>query len=121
MAAVLRRCLTCRALVDASSIGRTGRCDPCSRAVVNEREANPIRRAVKSARYDAAHRRLRRQWAPHVAAGYVRCARARLGQCRHDSPFIRPSDDWALDHVPWGSHPSHADCNSAAPHLEARS
>lgn len=106
---IVRRCLDCCAL---GRWDRTGRCEQCKPAA---RKDSPRRRAVKAARYDTAHRRLRRQWLPFVLQGTVQCGRHALGQCLHDDPVIHPGDPWDLDHLPAGrSHPSHADCNRAA-------
>lgn len=115
--AVMRRCLRC---------GRVGRwtaprCPEHQADFEISRERSPRRRAVKAARYDDKHRRLRRLWTPYVNAGTVRCGRARLGQCLHSSSLILTGQSWDLDHLPTGQHPSHADCNRAARRNPARS
>jgi hypothetical protein len=63
---------------------------------------------LKRRRYDADHRRARREWLPHVDAGVVRC-----GRC---GDLIRPGEPWDLDHLDHlgVSHPSHAAHNRAA-------
>lgn len=67
-------------------------------------------------RYGAQHQRLRAQWKPIVDAGGVPCSRCGL-------PIV-PGTRWHLDHVDggfddeyWG--PSHAACNTSAPHTRA--
>lgn len=68
------------------------------------------RRGTRQARgYDAEHDRLRKQWAPKVAAGAVRCARG-----DHLIPADAP---WALDHTDDRTGylgPSCATCNNRA-------
>jgi hypothetical protein len=59
--------------------------------------------------YGSAHKRLRAQWAPLVAAGRVRCARC--------GGWIRPDAVWELDHDDQRAGylgPSHRSCNRAA-------
>ena len=61
--------------------------------------------------YGHAHRKLRARWAPRVARGDVPCARC--------GNLILPGEAWHLDHDDDRSSylgPSHADCNSRAPH-----
>lgn len=60
--------------------------------------------------YGAAHQRLRRQWAPLVAAGGVVCAKC--GQ------RIQRGQRWDLGHVPGSGRrlyrgPEHRECNRA--------
>lgn len=107
-----RQCLGCGQL---GGWGRGGRCPRCRVARRRRLERDPRRRALKSARYDASHRRLRRSWLPYVQLGVVRCARARYGECLLDDSLILPHQPWDLDHLANGtSAPSHAPCNRAA-------
>jgi hypothetical protein len=59
--------------------------------------------------YGAAHQQRRRQWAPQVAMGYVRC-----GRC---GGVIAPEEQWDLGHLDGYakelnlSAPEHAACN----------
>lgn len=69
-----------------------------------------MNRARTAARgYGAQHQRLRRAWAPHVAAGLVDCAR-----CGHR---ITPGTPWDLGHHDHNrsvyTGPEHAACNRA--------
>ncbi len=57
-------------------------------------------------RYDANHRRLRREWSAIVNTGTVNCTRC--GQP------ITPGTMWDLDHIHGGQAPAHASCNRAA-------
>ena len=64
---------------------------------------------AKPNRYGAAHRAMRAQWDPLVAAGRVACARCSLP--------ILPTDAWDLGHTDGGTDyhgPEHARCNRAA-------
>lgn len=90
----LRPCIAC------GSLTTTTRCRTCETRRQQIRNANPRRRT----RYNADHRQLRRQWAPHVATGTIACARC--GQLI--------LGDFDLDHLPDGSRPSHPSCNRAA-------
>ena len=59
-------------------------------------------------KYGPAHRQLRAQWAPRVAAGVVECARC--------GRLIRPGEAWDLGHIDGQlaySGPEHARCNRA--------
>jgi hypothetical protein len=69
-----------------------------------DREAERIRLQ----RYSTAHKRLRKQIAPRVAAGNASCARC--------GEPIQPGEKWDLDHTDDGSGylgPSHVRCNRA--------
>ena len=60
--------------------------------------------------YGTAHRRLRDEWAPRVAAGGVMCARPSCGKPIH------PGEAWDLGHVDGTSHywgPEHRACTRA--------
>ena len=72
---------------------------------------------TQATKYDRAHKRLRAELAPAVAAGRVSCSRC-------DLP-ISPGEQWHLDHVDnGGPHDyrgvSHAYFNSIAPMTRAR-
>jgi hypothetical protein len=59
--------------------------------------------------YGAAHKALRKRWAPQVAAGHVACARC--------GRWISPHEPWDLGHID-GSRtqyagPEHRKCNRA--------
>ena len=55
-------------------------------------------------RYGYAHKKLRKRWAPKVAAGKARCWRC--------GRAIMPGARWDLGHVVGGGrHPEHASCN----------
>jgi hypothetical protein len=58
-------------------------------------------------RYGNVHQRLRRRWAPLVAAGGASCSRC-------DQP-IHPGQPWDLGHTPGDRHtyagPQHSVCN----------
>jgi hypothetical protein len=79
-----------------------------------------VSRPSPSARgYDPRHRSLRKQWAPKVAAGTVRCARGAACKFAVDgvAAFIKPGDPWDLGHDDKDrsrySGPEHAACNRA--------
>lgn len=81
-----------------------------SRCAEHQRQAEHARGARQQRGYDAEHDRLRRQWAPQVATGTVRCRR-----CGHR---ITPDDPWDLGHddrdrTVW-TGPEHARCNRVA-------
>lgn len=99
------RCLGCGQI---GTWGRSGRCAACRIATARVIERDPARRSLKRARYDAEHRRARRDWIPAVDTGTVRC-----GRC---GETIRPGEPWDLDHLEHLgiSHPSHAHHNRAA-------
>ena len=70
----------------------------------------PLPPKVHNQRYGAEHRRLRRQWAPNVAAGRVRCRRC--------GELIGAAEPWDLGHDPAGipgapRHPEHREHNRA--------
>lgn len=96
-----------RPCVDCGRPGTNGRCPACRSAYNARRDA--ARGTPAERGYDAAHRRLRRQWSALVDAGQVRCARC--GQPIH------PGQAWALDHTDDRTGylgPSCADCNAIA-------
>jgi hypothetical protein len=64
--------------------------------------------------YGTAHQRQRQAWAPIVATGTIRCARANTGECVMPDPLIHPDQPWQLDHIADGSYPAHARCNLSA-------
>jgi hypothetical protein len=81
---------------------------------------NPKRPSADRRGYGAAHRRLRKEWAPRVATGTVRCARGE--RCRRADEngvagLIDPADSWDLGHDDRDrsryTGPEHADCNRA--------
>lgn len=71
-----------------------------------------------SGRYDKAHERERREWAPLVAAGAIHCRRG--AKCRrYPNTLIEPGKPWHLGHpdaeCPEPKGPEHAACNTSAP------
>jgi hypothetical protein len=73
------------------------------------RTADKARGTRQARGYGATHDRLRQRWAPHVAAGSVRCARC--------GKPITPGTPWDLDHTDdrrTYRGPSHAHCNRGA-------
>lgn len=100
----VKPCLGCASL---GRWDRSGRCDGCQLAAKRTRERNPRRRAIKRARYDSTHRKLREWWRLQVMSGCVRCARC--------DRWIDAGAAWDLDHLDNGTErPSHASCNRAA-------
>jgi hypothetical protein len=74
---------------------------------------------IRLRRYSARHRRLRRQLAPAVAAGKVRCARGAdcVFAVGSVAGLIKPGEAWHLDHRDDDAGylgPSHAVCNTRA-------
>lgn len=75
----------------------------------HRKQTDRARGSRKQRGYDANHDRLRRQWAPRVAAGTIRCARCGL--------YIGTGEPWALDHTDTRDGylgPSHSRCNNSA-------
>lgn len=71
--------------------------------------AEKARGTRKQRGYDKHHDRLRKQWAPQVATGTIRCAR-----CHQP---IGAGETWALDHTDDRTAylgPSHTRCNNSA-------
>lgn len=66
--------------------------------------------------YGRDHDAERRIWAPHVAAGTVRCWRCVAAGEPDEVSLIQPGTMWDLGHrtPPLGRHPEHARCNRAA-------
>lgn len=87
-------CLDCGAICNGT------RCPDCA----NRKDRR--KQTARGDRYGQEHRALRRHWLPIVRAGGVLCSR-----CQQPIP---PDADWALDHRPWGSEPSHPKCNNEA-------
>ena len=70
------------------------------------------RKRLRARKYDRGpHRKLRKEFAPMVAAGLVNCARC--------GELIEPGTPWDLGHADDGldyNGPEHAYCNRSAPH-----
>jgi hypothetical protein len=88
---------TCPRLIDTA-----GRCDE------HRREADRARGTRQQRGYTAEHDRLRRDWAPRVATGRVRCRRC--GEPIGPEPWDLGHND---ERTAW-TGPEHASCNRAA-------
>jgi len=78
----------------------------------DQRTAHTLRKGNREAQgYGTAHRKERARWVPKVASGKATCARC--------GERISPLEDWHLDHTDDRTGylgPSHAACNTSAPH-----
>ena len=80
-----------------------------TRCPTHTREKDRARGTRQERGYDAAHDRLRAEWAPLVATGHVKCARCREAIAAHAA--------WDLGHDDHDRNryagPEHASCNRA--------